>query len=120
MPDPQRLFESVSRGNPDVVGVLVVDGDGNVHASEATSADVVRAAVAMTVPLRDLLDRASAELGCGELASTLVEGKDASFAIADVDGFRSVVVIGASGASLGSLRADSVWMASRLREGALS
>ena len=118
MSDSHRLTESVGRGNPDVLGVMVVDGDGTVHASETTSPEMLRAAVAITVPLRDLLDRAAAELGCGELASTLVEGRDASFAVADVDGFRSVVVIGTREASLGSLRSDSLWLAARLRDGA--
>jgi predicted regulator of Ras-like GTPase activity (Roadblock/LC7/MglB family) len=117
MPDSNRLAQTVARGNPDVLGVLVVDGDGKVHASESTSPDVVRAAVAMAIPLRDLLDRTAAELGCGELSATIVEGREASFAIADVDGFRSVVVIGATGAAPGSLRADSLWIAARLRDG---
>ena len=116
MPDSARLAQTVARGNPDVIGVLVVDGDGKVHATDSTSPDVVRAAVAMAVPLRDLLDRTTAELGCGELNATVVEGREASFAIADVDGFRSVVVIGSSGAAPGSLRADCLWIASRLRE----
>jgi predicted regulator of Ras-like GTPase activity (Roadblock/LC7/MglB family) len=117
MLDSNRLAQTVARGNPDVLGVLVVDGDGKVHASESTSPDVVRAAVAMAIPLRDLLDRTAAELGCGELSATIVEGREASFAIADVDGFRSVVVIGATGAAPGALRADSLWIAARLRDG---
>jgi predicted regulator of Ras-like GTPase activity (Roadblock/LC7/MglB family) len=120
MPDSSRLTQTVARGNPDVLGVLIVDGDGKVHATESTSPEIVRAAVAIAVPLRDLLDRSSAELGCGELSSTVVEGREASFAIADVDGFRSVVVIGATGAAPGSLRADSLWLAARLRDGAAS
>ena len=120
MTDSSRFAQTVARGNPDVLGVLVVDGDGKVHATDSTSPDVVRAAVAMAIPLRDLLDRTAAELGCGELSSTVVEGRDASFAIADVDGFRSVIVIGATGAAPGSLRADSLWMAARLRERAAS
>jgi predicted regulator of Ras-like GTPase activity (Roadblock/LC7/MglB family) len=94
---------------------LVVDGDGHVEASESTAPELVTSAVAVTVPLRDLLDRAATELGCGELSATLVEGRDASLAIADVDGFRSVVVIGASGAAPGALRADSLWAAECLR-----
>ena len=120
MTNSNRLAQTVARGNADVLGVLIVDGDGKVHATESTSPDVVRAAVAIAVPLRDLLDRSAAELGCGELSSTVVEGREASFAIADVDGFRSVVVIGASGAAPGSLRADSMWIASRLRDGSTS
>ena len=120
MTNANRLALMIARGNPDVLAVLVVDGDGKVHATESTSPEVVRTAAAMAVPLRDLLDRTTAELGCGELSSTVVEGRDASFAIADVDGFRSVVVVGSGGASPGSLRADSMWIAARLRDGAAS
>jgi len=109
------ISQSLTRGNPDILGLLVVDGDGRVHASESASDDIVRAAVAITVPLRELLDRASAELGCGELSATVIEGHDASLAIADVDGFRCVVVIGATGAAPGALRADSLWAAERIR-----
>lgn len=115
------LSKFLAQGNPDVLGLLVVDGDGNVQASDGASRDIVRAAVAITVPLRELLDRAAAELGCGDLTATVIEGRDASIAIADVDGFRSVVVLGATGAAAGALRADSLWVAERLRrEGAAS
>ncbi|MBS2012931.1 MAG: roadblock/LC7 domain-containing protein [Deltaproteobacteria bacterium] len=112
------LTQTLTRGNPDVLGLLVVDSDGQVHASESVSDDIVRAAVAITVPLRDLLDRAATELGCGELRATVVEGRDACLAIADVDGFRTVVVIGSTTAAAGSLRADSLWVAERLRRDA--
>jgi predicted regulator of Ras-like GTPase activity (Roadblock/LC7/MglB family) len=115
MTDYVSLAQTLTRGNPDVLGLLVVDGDGRVHASESTSEDVVRAAAAVAVPLRELLDRAANELGCGEMSATVVEGRDASLAIADIDGFRSVVVIGAAGAAPGGLRADSLWIAERLR-----
>ncbi len=111
-----QLAQMVVRGNPDVVGVLVVDGDGRVHASEAASPDLVQAALALTVPLRELLDRAAAELGCGEMRATLIEGRTASLALADVDGFRTVIVIGAIGAAGGALRADSLWVADRIRK----
>jgi len=109
------LALTLAQGNPDILGVLVVDGDGHVHASETTSPEIVRSAVAVAVPLRELLDRAATELGCGEMSATVVEGRDASLAIADVDGFRSVIVIGASGAASGALRADSLWAAECLR-----
>ncbi len=116
MSSVSSLAQTLARGNPDIVGLLVVDADGRVHASESTSEDLVQAAVAITVPLRELLDRAAAELGCGELTATLVEGRDASLAIADIDGFRTVVVIGATGSAAGGLRADSLWVAERLRK----
>lgn len=115
MASAASVAQTLVLGNPDILGVLVVDGDGQVHASETTSPDVVRSAVAVAVPLRELLDRAAAELGCGEMNATVLEGKDASLAIADIDGFRSVIVIGASGAASGALRADSLWAAECLR-----
>jgi len=116
MLDMKALAQTVTRGNPDVLGVMVVDGEGGVHASESTSPDVMTAAVAMVVPLCELLDRTATELGCGEIACTVVEGRAASIALADVDGFRSVLVVGASGAAPGALRADSMWLAERLRD----
>jgi len=97
-----------------VVAALVVDGSGTVAANVGASPELVRAAVAMVVPLRDLLDRAAAELGCGTLKSTLVEGSDASFALADVDGETVAIVVGQSDASPGALRADSLWLATQL------
>ena len=114
------LARTVVRGNPDVIGLLVVDSTGNVDASESTSAEILSAAVAVTVPLRELLDRAAGELGCGEMRATLVEGSEASLAIADVDGLRCVVVIGATGAAPGALRADSLWVAECLRREGLA
>ena len=109
------LSLTLARGNPDILGVLIVDADGQVHASETTSPEIVRTAVAVVVPLREMLDRAAAELGCGELSATIVEGREASLALADVDGMRTVVVIGALGAAPGALRADSLWAAECLR-----
>lgn len=111
-----HLAQMLTRGNPDVAGVLVIDGDGRVHASDATSEDLVKTAIAIVVPLRELVDRASTELGCGEMNVTLVEGRQASIAITDVDGFRSVVVIGANGSASGALRADALWVADHLRK----
>ena len=116
MVNANRLAQVITHGNPDVIGLLVVDADGKVHASDSASPEVMRAAVAMTVPLCDLIDRTTAELGCGEHSATVVEGREASFAIADVDGFRCVLLIGASGAAPGALRADSLWLAARLRD----
>jgi predicted regulator of Ras-like GTPase activity (Roadblock/LC7/MglB family) len=122
MPSPtqteQRLdtyLEALNRGNPDVTALLVIDGAGRVQASRSASSELTRVAVAMAAPLRELLDRTSAELGCGELRATLVEGTNASFALADVDGDRSVMVVGATRAIPGALRADSLWLADQLR-----
>jgi predicted regulator of Ras-like GTPase activity (Roadblock/LC7/MglB family) len=109
------LVSRIGRGNPEVTGALVVDGGGRVLASEGAAPEVVRAAVALMVPLRDFLDRTAAELGCGELRGALIEGASASLALADVDGDRTAVVIGASGAAPGALRADSLWLADELR-----
>jgi predicted regulator of Ras-like GTPase activity (Roadblock/LC7/MglB family) len=109
------LVALMARGNPEVTAALVVDASGQVQASEAVAPEVARAAVAMVVPLRDFLDRAAADLGCGVLRATVVEGSEATFALADVDGDRTAIVIGASGAAIGSIRADSLWLAEELR-----
>ncbi len=113
----EGYFERLARGNPDVSALLVIDAGGRVVASRSSSSDLTRVAVAMAVPLRELLDRTAAELGCGELRTTLVEGESASFALADVDGDRAVLVVGAARAAPGALRADSLWLADQLRTG---
>jgi predicted regulator of Ras-like GTPase activity (Roadblock/LC7/MglB family) len=115
----ESLVRQLSQGNPEVTAALVVDGDGRVQASESASPEVVKAAVAVLVPLRDFLDRAAAELGCGALRGSLVEGEEASFALADVDGARTAIVIGAPASAPGPLRADVLWLAEALRAGGL-
>lgn len=112
------LVTLLGRGNPEVTAAMVVDAAGRVQASEAVAPEVARAAVAMVVPLRDFLDRAAADLGCGVLRGTVVEGSEATFALADVDGDRTAIVIGASGAAIGAIRADALWLADELRRGA--
>jgi len=57
MSDSHRLTEFVGRGNPDVLGVMVVDGDGTVHASETTSPEMLRAAVICSFAAIDLVER---------------------------------------------------------------
>ncbi len=111
------LVERLGRGNPEVTALMVIDAGGRVHASDGVAPEVLRAAVAMMVPLREFLDRAAADLGCGLLRGTVVEGSDATFALADVDGDRTAVVVGASGAAIGSIRADALWLAAELRRG---
>ena len=115
MTELAKYVERVARGNPEVTGVLVIDGDGRVHAAQDLSDELLRAATAVAVPLRDLLDRAAAELGCGALRGSFVEGDAASFALADVDGNRAVIVVGSTGAAPGALRADSLWLSEQLR-----
>lgn len=112
-----NLAQMLTRGNPDVAGVLVIDGDGRVHASDTSSEELLKTALAIVVPLRELVDRAATELGCGDMSTTLIEGTQASMAISDVDGYRSVVVVGTRGAALGALRADAIWVAEHLRKG---
>ncbi len=109
------LFDQVARGNPEVTGALLVDDAGTVLASDGLGPQLAGAAVALVLPLREFLDRAAAELGCGALDCALVEGSAASFAIADVDGARTTIVLGRSGASPGALRADALWLADQLR-----
>lgn len=109
------LVARIGRGNPEVAAAMIVDSNGRVSASEALAPEIERAAVALIVPLRDFLDRAAAELGCGALHGAVIEGGDASIALADVDGVRTACVIGASGAAAGALRADALWLADELR-----
>jgi predicted regulator of Ras-like GTPase activity (Roadblock/LC7/MglB family) len=110
------LFQELVKDNRDLVAALVVDGAGRVHTSDSLAPDVARAAVALAVPAREILDRVSAELGCGALRSVLLEGDRASLAFADVDGATTAVVVGATGASPGALRADALALAARLNE----
>jgi len=114
--EPTALaLAEVARGNGEVSGVFVVDDAGGVSGSEGATEEAVAAAVAMVVPLRALLDRAAAELGAGQLSVVTIEGDLGTLALADVDGARTVVVLGAAGAAPGSLRADASFVAERLR-----
>jgi predicted regulator of Ras-like GTPase activity (Roadblock/LC7/MglB family) len=105
------LVTLLTRGNTEIHTALIVDGQGRVFASERLS----RAAVALVVPLREFIDRATAELGCGALRDTLVEGDQGTFALADIDGDRTAVIVGQPGAAAGALRADSLWLAEQVR-----
>ena len=109
------LVRGLARSNPDVAAAIVVDADGRAHASDSASSDLVASAVAFVVPLRELLDRSVAELGGGALTQSVIEGSDGTFALADVDGFRTVVLIGVPGTAPGALRADARWLANELR-----
>ncbi len=109
------LVERVARGNPEVTGAILVDAGGTVLASDGLGDQLATVAVALVLPLRDFLDRAAAELGCGALVASVIEGGAASFALADVDGARTAIVLGRSGCSPGALRADSLWLAEQLR-----
>ena len=110
------LFRELVKDNRDLVAALVVDGAGRVQSSDSLAPDVARAAVALAVPAREMLDRVSAELGCGALRAVLLEGDRASIAFADVDGATTAVVVGATGASPGAIRADAVTLAARIGE----
>ena len=111
----QPLVQRLSRGNPEVTGALLVDATGAVLASEGLGDQLATAAVALVVPLREFLDRAAAELGCGALTGTVVEGSGSSFALADIDGARTAIVLGRGGCSPGALRADALWLADQAR-----
>lgn len=110
-----EALAEVARGNGEVSGAFVVDDEGLVSAKEGAPDELVAAAVAMVVPLRALLDRATAELGVGQLGVTTIEGDRGVLALADVDGARTVVIIGAHGAAPGALRADASYVAERIR-----
>ncbi len=122
---PLDLFPSATpsaaallrRDNPDVAGALIVDGQGTVRASDASTAELVAAAVALVAPTRELLDRLAAELGCGAIRSVFIEGDRASLAFADVDGSTTSIVIGQSGAAPGALRADAISLAASWSRG---
>ncbi|MBK6519696.1 MAG: hypothetical protein IPG04_37565 [Polyangiaceae bacterium] len=113
-PDVDSILKELASNNRDLVAALVVDPTGRVQASESLAPEVARAAVAMAVPARDLLDRVSAELGCGALRAVLLEGDRATLAFADVDGASTAVLVGASGAAPGAIRSDALALASRL------
>lgn len=113
----QELAAQICRGNPQILVALVVDGQGRVRASDDRDAGLLATAVALVVPLRAFLDRATTELGCGMLRHTLIEGATATLALADVDGEHTAVLIGAPGCAAGALRADALWLAQRLRSG---
>ena len=113
----RALLRRLSAGNPDISAVLVVDGDGRVHASHSADPRLVQVATALIVPLREILDRAAAELGCGAIVDSFITGEHASFALADVDGNRTVIVVGASTSAPGALRADARFVAESVRAG---
>ena len=113
----QSLVRDVVSGNPDVLAAFVFDHRGRVDASSGASEAMIEAAVALCVPLRDMLDRAAASLGCGDMKSTLVLGSKASLGVSDIDGLRAVAVMGAEKAPSGALLQDARWLAERLREG---
>ncbi len=114
------LMSVVGRNNAEAVAAILIDGSGRAVKTEGTAPEVARAAVALAVPLRELLDRAAAELGCGALRAALVEGTDASMVFADVDGSATAVLVGSAGATAGALRSDALWLADQLRQGAVS
>jgi predicted regulator of Ras-like GTPase activity (Roadblock/LC7/MglB family) len=115
--DIEHALAEVSRNNPEIVAALLIEPSGVVRASDAVAPEVTRAATALAVPARDLLERVAAELGCGALKTVLIEGELASLAFADIDGSSMGVLVGASGAAPGALRADAHRLATRLAQG---
>lgn len=112
----ERALGEVSKNNPEVVAAMCVDPSGSVKVSEAVAPEIARAATALAVPARDLLERVAAELGCGALKMVLIEGELATIAFVDVDGSSMGVLVGATGASPGALRSDARRLAARLAE----
>jgi predicted regulator of Ras-like GTPase activity (Roadblock/LC7/MglB family) len=109
------LATQICRSNPTVTLAFVVDSQGNVQPTEKADQRLLKAAVAMVVPFRELAERTAAELGCGMFRCVLLEGESASIAMADVDGERIAVVVGGSDSFPGALRADALWFARSLR-----
>lgn len=95
-----------------------MESDGRVRASLDDDKTWIARATALLVPLRELLDRTGAELGCGVPTSTLIQGDDATMALADVDGTATVVVMGRTDAPGGALLSDARWLAEQIRGGA--
>jgi hypothetical protein len=112
----QTLFATVHADNPDVTAVILVDGAGRASASVGDERRLVAASTALMVPLREMLERCTAELGAGDFASCIIQGSDSSLAVADVDGERTVAVVGAPHAAPGSLLADARWLAAAMRQ----
>lgn len=110
-----KAYQDIFEQNPELTAVFKMDDRGGVQRSAQADEGIVTAATALMTPLREFLDRVTAELGCGELTACVVEGEHASFAIADVDGVDAVVMVGKKGCAIGSLRADALWLAQQER-----
>jgi predicted regulator of Ras-like GTPase activity (Roadblock/LC7/MglB family) len=100
--------------NPDLHALLLIDAEGSVRAAAGAQDDLVTSATAFVRPIRELMDRSTAQLGCGALRATLIEGAKGSIALADVDGERTLLAIGVAGSAPGSLRADAMSIAAKI------
>lgn len=109
-----QLVQQLCRGNPQVLAALLVDEQGRALHQHEGDSELVNASVSMVLPLRELLEHLLAELGCGALQQAVVEGSAGSIALADVDGRRTVMLIGAGEAAPGALRSDARWLSQRL------
>jgi predicted regulator of Ras-like GTPase activity (Roadblock/LC7/MglB family) len=109
------LVSRIGRENPGLASAMLIDAEGRVHASNLAAPELIRAAADLVLQLRRSLERAAVELGYGMLRGTLIEGSEATFALASVDNEMMAVLVGTPGASPGTLRADSLWLADELR-----
>jgi predicted regulator of Ras-like GTPase activity (Roadblock/LC7/MglB family) len=119
--DPAEvLFQQLTLHNSELVAALIVEPTGRVRTSGGLAPEVAKAATALAVPARDLLERVCAELGCGALRAVLIEGDHATLAFADIDGASTAVLVGATGAAAGALRADAIAFANGMQTGRTS
>ena len=64
-----------------------------------------------------MLERAIAELGGGQFQCTIVESDTGKLALANIDGLRTVVLVGNADMAPGLLRHDGLSLAEALRQG---
>lgn len=112
----QSIFDQLLGSRDDVLGAVVVADSGQSVTTRGVNG-MAAAATALVAPLRDMLERATAELGGGQFQCTLVESDTGKLALADIDGSRTVVLVGSADVAPGLLRHDALSLAEALRQG---
>lgn len=112
----QAIFDQLLGSRDDVLGAVVVADSGQATTTRGVNG-MAAAATALVAPLRDMLERATAELGGGRFQCTLVESDTSKLALADIDGLRTVVLVGSADVAPGLLRHDALSFAEALRLG---
>jgi predicted regulator of Ras-like GTPase activity (Roadblock/LC7/MglB family) len=110
----QSIFDRVIGVRDEIQGAIVVSQDGTALCTRG-SQGLATAATALVVPLRDVLERAAAELGGGRLVATMIEAETGRFCIADIDGVATVVVVAGADSSPGLVRHEALTLATALR-----
>ncbi len=112
----QSIFDQLLGSRDDVLGAVVVADSGQSVTTRGVNG-MAAAATALVAPLRDMLERTTAELGGGQFQCTLVESDTGKLALADIDGLRTVVLVGSADVAPGLLRHDALSLAEALRQG---